>query len=436
MTRPASRLGIAIPSLLATVCMPALLAAGPYDDEPEQNGPFHDPVAVLQDKLDSKAQSLTYDDDFGYLKSVLDALEVPKSSQVLVFTKTSFQRNLIAPETPRAIYFGDDAYVGFVQGGDVLELASVDPERGTVFYTLPQRRTTQPKFVRQTHSCLQCHESGMTGGIPGHLMRSVYPDNRGMPILSAGTFVTTSQSPLADRWGGWYVTGTHGAQKHMGNAVASKPEEADELQKSPQGLNVTDLSRFFNTSLYLTPHSDITALMVAEHQTYLQNALAKAAGEAKRAVRDSEVLNKALNRPVDELTDSGRSRIQHTGDRLVRALLCCQEARLTDKITGTSDFAKEFESHGPRDRQGRSLRDLDLERRLFRYPCSYLIYSPAFDRLPEVLKEYVWQKLWSVLSGQDQSADFAHLSAEDRQGIVEILRETKPDLPAYWRQLP
>ena len=71
---------------------------------------------------------------------------------------------------------------------------------------------------------------------------------------------------------------------------------------------------------------------------------------------------------------------------------------------------------------------------MLKYPCSYLIYSEAFDGLSAESKEYVWQRLWDILSGKDPSDKFAHLAAADRQAIVEILRDTKSDLPDYWKR--
>ena len=114
-------------------------------------------------------------------------------------------------------------------------------------------------------------------------------------------------------------------------------------------------------------------------------------------------------------------------------MLMSGEAKLVAPMRGTSSFAKEFTAPGPRDPLGRSLRDLDLERRLFKYPCSYLIYSPSFDALPGAVSEYVWQRMWKVLSGEDTSEDFAHLTTDDRQAIREILRSTKSYLPEYWQ---
>jgi hypothetical protein len=187
------------------------------------------------------------------------------------------------------------------------------------------------------------------------------------------------------------------------------------------------------TSNYLTPHSDIVALMVLEHQTGMLNRLARAALETRMALYYQRDINKALGRPADYPSDSARSRIRNVGDRVVEYLLFGDEARLTDRIEGTSPFASEFSARGPRDPKGRSLRDLDLETRLFRYPCSYLIYSRAFDSLPAAAKDYVYQRLWDILDGRGTGKNDPSLAPEDRAAILEILRETKPDLPDYWK---
>src|SRR5262249_24032554 len=154
-----------------------------------------------------------------YLKAVLKALGVSEASQTLVFSKTSFQHARIGPRAPRALYFGDDVYVGYVRGGDVLEFSTVDPNLEATFYLLDQQKTEKPEFVGQTHACRQCHASGKTQEAPGHLVRSVFPSRTGLPVFNAGSFVTDPSSPFSESWGGWYVTGTHGGQRHMGNVV-------------------------------------------------------------------------------------------------------------------------------------------------------------------------------------------------------------------------
>ena len=409
-----------------------------YDQEPinYSDGPVNDPVAVLQRRIERGEVKLAYDARTGYLKSLLDELKIPVSSQVLVFSKTSFQRNRISPKTPRALYFNDDVYVGYCFGGDVLEISSTDPTQGAMFYTIAQRPEPGAKFLRQTHACLQCHDSSsMTGGVPGHIVRSVFTDSSGQPLLSAGTFRTTQESPLKERWGGWYVTGTHGEQMHLGNGFLVDEEQPEKFDTAA-GANVTSLAGRFDASGYLTSHSDIVALMVLEHQTQMHNLITKASYLARVAMRDLAEMNKALGEPADRISDSTRSRIRTAAEPLVKYMLFSGEAKLTEQIAGTSGFAEEFAASGPRDEKGRSLREFDLTTRMFKYPCSYLIYSESFDRLPVILKQQVYDRLYAVLSGEDQSREFAHLTGEDRKAILEILVATKKDLPESWNESP
>lgn len=394
--------------------------------------PKDDPVAQLQQRLDRGEVQLEYASPGGYLLSVLKQLQIPLSSQVLVFSKTSFQQHRITPETPRALYFNDNAYVGWVLGGDVVEVSSVDPERGGMFYSLDQRKGTKPKFIRR-EECLQCHASPKTLGVPGHVVRSVFPNREGFPQLQAGSFMTDHSSPLRERWGGWYVTGTHGAQRHLGNVWVQDPEQPDRLD-TEAGANLTDLRKLVELSAYPTPHSDLVALMVLEHQTRLHNLLTRTNWETRLALTQQKDINRAMGEPIDRWSDSTRRRIESQVDALLKYMLFTDEAVLTDPVSGTSDFQKEFPLAGPRDRRGRSLRDLDLRQRLFRYRCSFLIYSEAFEALPVEAKDRFYQRLWRVLSGEDQSSDFASLSKTDRKEILEILLETKRGLPAYWKK--
>jgi hypothetical protein len=407
----------------------------PFEGEPIQylTAPVNDPIARLQKRLERGETKLKYDDKHGFLESVLKVLKVPVSSQMLVFSKTSFQRHRISPQAPRAVYFGDDVYIGWVQGGDVLEISTVDPKQGATYYLLAQEPDEKPVFQRQTHDCLQCHASAKTQDVPGHLVRSVYPDDDGMPVFNAGTFTTSHESPLKERWGGWYVTGKHGAQRHMGNVFVTDKDQPERLN-TDAGANLTDLSRLVDTGPYLAPSSDIVALMVLEHQTQMHNFITAANYQARLALHYEKGINEALGRPADALSETTARRIHSAAEKLVKYILFVDEAPLSAKVEGTSSFEKDFTSKGPRDKRGRSLRDFDLERRLFRYPCSYLIYSAAFDALPAPAKTYVYHRLYEVLTGRDTSSEFAHLSGEDRRAILKILRETKPGLPDEWRE--
>jgi len=375
--------------------------------------PDSGPVARLQRRIDEGKVKLKHQGTYGYLLSVLDELKVPKSSQMLVFSKTSFQRERISPHNPRAVFFSDDVYIGYVPGSPMLEISAADPKLGGVFYTLDQNPAARPRFAR-TDQCLECHASGKTMGVPGHVVRSFETDENGVTDLKSGVSLVNHRTPFEERWGGWYVTGTHGGQTHRGNLMGA---EAFERQKSEPNFlgNLTNLNRFFDVSIVPTPHSDIVALMVLEHQTHMHNYLAR--------------LNQAAR---IMLLQYGHVKYLETAvDAFLQYMLFTEEAPLTDRVTGTSAFAQEFAAVGPRDSKGRSLRDFELRTRLFKYPCSYLIYSEAFDELPGALKDAIYKRLFDILAGNAKESEA--IQPQTRLAILEILRETKPDLPGYWK---
>lgn len=423
-------LAIALSGFLSS----ALTAEDEFDQEPILYGSSEpsDAIAKLEKRMADGRVNLEYTDEHGHLVALLQSLDIPISSQVLVFSKTSFQPERISPKTPRALYFNDDVYVGWVQGSDVFEISAADPLLGANFYTAESLKSQPLKFERQTHECLQCHASSQTFNVPGHIIRSVFPDETGQPIFRAGTYRTDHTSPLKERWGGWYVGGTHGKQRHMGNAVATDAENPRDLD-TEAGANRQDLTDSFNTKPYLSPHSDIVALMVLEHQARLHNEMTVASYATRKAQHYQEVMNEALERPEGYVSDSTKARIARYARRVVEVMLYAEETRLTDPLAGTSQFAEEFAARGPFDDQGRSLRQFDLKTRIFSYPCSYLIYSDTFNQLPEVLLEPIYRELYDVLTASETDEEFSHLSAEDRQAVLEILRATKSDLPEYWR---
>jgi hypothetical protein len=371
-----------------------------------------DAISRLQRRIDAGEVALKFDAKWGYLPSVLAALRIPASSQALVFSKTSFQLDKIGPWSPRAIYFGDDTYIGWVQRGTVLEVATVDPARGAMFYTLAQQPAAAPRFERQTHNCLQCHDSSLnTGGVPGFVVQSLYVDRYGYPLSSRRNPVMSDRAPFNERFGGWYVTGTHGDQVHMGNLAAELPAGdignmgvyIDRLDLHA-GANVTDLSARIKTSAYLSPGSDIVAQMLLIHQTSVHNLITQAS------------------------LDAGGPNEAASAEAMLRGLLFAGEAPLEAPIHGSAEFAAAFTGSGPRDSHGRSLRDLDLTHRLLKYPLSYLIYSEGFDGLPASVKSYVSRRLAEILTGKDNSPEFAPIDSATRQAILEILQDTKPSL--------
>jgi hypothetical protein len=383
-----------------------------------------DPVAKLQAAVDRGDVKLDYEPKHGYLKSVLDKLQIPLDSQTLVFSKTSFQYKKITPRTPRALYFNDDVYVGQVHDGKVLEFVSFDPMQGAIFYILDEHQSDHPVFQRAELDCTQCHIAAGTRGIPGVLLRSIYTMPSGGQAAETQAFITSQQSALKDRWGGWYVTGTHGSQTHMGNAVVQDKDNLEQLDQVA-GANITDLSKWIEPAAYLTGSSDIVAHLVLGHQTQMHNLITLTNYRTRLALYAAG---------ANPLSDDQRKQYEKPAEELLRYLLFANEAPLESAVKGDSGFAQEFASRGPRDPQGRSLRDFDLGTRIFKYPCSYLIYSEAFDALPEPAKGYVYHRLLEVLTGRDQSPDFAKLTGEDRRAILEILLATKPGLPDEWKK--
>jgi hypothetical protein len=263
----------------------------------------------------------------------------------------------------------------------------------------------------------------MTRGVPGYVFRSIYPDVAGQPFFSAGSFLVNDQTPLEERWGGWYVTGKHGSQRHMGNQWLRSADHAANMDLD-KGANVTNLADRFDVTAYLSKHSDIVALMVAEHQARVHNLISRASYGTQMALHYEKMLNKELGRPEGQRSESTMSRIKSVGEPLVQALLLSGETKLKEPIIGTSTFTAEFPKTGPRDGKGRSLRDLDLKTRLFRYPLSFLIFSSQFRGLPAPAKEYVYTRLHDVLTGKDSSKPFEHLTEFDRTSLHEILTST------------
>jgi len=375
----------------------------PLDDPAIQYGerPVDDPVARLQKRLESgQAKLETASNGLGYLPSVLKQLGVNPDSQALVFSKTSTQVENIGPRTPRAIYFSDDVMVGFVRNSDVLELASLDPKQGVQLYVLVT--AAQPAFA-PSQGCLRCHQGAVTLGVPGLLVSSVHPVSQ-TRSEHGNAFMTDHRTPLSARWGGWYVTGTTGSQTHLGNNTNLVDPVRSGGPSAQPTQNLTSLAEMFDTSKYVAPTSDIVALMTLEHQTRMTNLMIRIGWDARMGMAADK-----LNPEIEEM---------------VKYMLFVDEEPLKAPVKGVSTFTETFPQRGPRDPQGRSLRDFDLKTRLFRYPLSYMIYSAAFDGMPDKVRDRVYQRLYERLSSD---------SSETGKAILAIVRATKANLPDYWR---
>ncbi|MEO8098554.1 MAG: hypothetical protein ABI811_12700 [Acidobacteriota bacterium] len=377
-----------------------------------------DPIARLQEKLLRGDVELEFDSKEGYLPSLFKQLDINADSQMLVFSKTSFQGPKISPRSPRALYFNDNVAIGFVPNGDVMEFTALDPNQGIIFYTMERKKAEKPSFFRRGLECLNCHILANTQNVPGLLATSVIPRPDGSPRFAASALVVDSRTPLDQRWGGWYVTGLSGGLQHRGNSVSPNPDRPSELALR-NNQNVTSLESRFDVSNYMLPTSDLVALMTLEHQNRMTSYFTRINWEARIAEQEGKMTE--FEPRLDFLTDE-----------MVAYMLFENEARMYDPMSGVSTFAKTFPARGPRDKKGRSLRDFDLQTRVFRYPLSYMIYNPAFDAMPGIAKDQVYRKLFDKLTSPVPEKD-ARLSNEDRQAILEILADTKPGLPDYWK---
>lgn len=418
--------------LLSGVCCALLWSSRlSAQDEFEQppisyyDAPSNDPVAKLLQRIQSGQQSLERDEKGSYLKSLLKALDVSESSQCLVFSKTSLQITHIGPRTPRAIYFNDTVYVGMVVGSPVLELTALDPQLGCVFYTFAHEESSFD-IVRDRGQCLSCHATTRTERVPGALVRSIYSDRAGRPRSGSSTYNTDHRSPFEQRWGGWYVTGTHGTMRHLGNIFAVDREDPQKVDMEA-GANLDQLPKSLSSSPYLQKSSDIVALMVLEHQARLHNLITRANYETRQAIHLDMSMNEALGRDANYRSESTQRRIASVGEALLSGILFADEIQLDSPVSGVSDFATEFSKRGPTDPSGRSFYQLDLQNRMFKYPCSYLILSEHFDGLPEPVMTYVRDRLGQVLHGKCAPPKGVHLSDVDRTNIVDMLGSLKPD---------
>ena len=392
-----------------------------------------DAITRLQARLNSRALNLA-GTDREVVQTLLRELHIPPASQLLVFSKTSFQKDRISPHHPRALYYTDNCYVGWVPGG-LVEIAAIDAQLGPVFYSFDPQALSEknrPNFSRE-NDCLRCHGGNFVPGIPAVFARSVYADQEGEPLYRQGTKVVDYRTPFAERWGGWYVTGTHGSTLHRGNVLAS--EKNGQLVFNPaRGANVTNLSPFFAPGDYLTNSSDLVSLLVFEHQTAMQNALTSAGLNCRHMLDYQKRLQAALHEPDtgNELRyDSVRSVFDHAAEAVVDTLLFKDEAALPETITGFAAFQKAFTADAPQAKDGSSLKELLLAEQLFKNRCSYLIYSDSFLALPQPLKRRIYARLAKALELEQPDPRYIYIHRSERQRIAIILRETHSEFRNY-----
>lgn len=400
-----------------------------------ENAPFYysdteakDPVAHLVEQLKSGELVMDSSSDKAFLKDLLARLQIPIASQVLVYSKTSFQNSRILPSRPRALYFSEDYYVGWVQGGDI-EIISIDPMLGPIFYVLDIPRPPERKAaLRRPSECMNCHGGSRTSGVPGMLVRSVKTNIDGFPILAAGSSQTDHASPIAERWGGWYVTGENAGDKHMGNLLFEKREQNTAEIVRDHGT-LKNLDRVINTRPYLTNESDIVALMVMEHQITVHNIITQSAFNTRRWLHYDKIFDLAeIDDAPNGVRENTMRMIRNQADRLLKVMLFAEEIELESwGVEGGEAFQEAFQAKALESEKGRSLKDLELLSRLFKHRLSYMIYSKPFEQLPAVFKDVFYEKLHAILTDQADAETYGYLKKKERARILTILKETKPE---------
>lgn len=380
--------------------------------------PANDPAGVLGRGFSDGSVKLSGDTPLERMRQVLALLKIPESSQILVFSKTSKQNNLISPWTPRAIYFSENAYAAYVPGGQ-MEIISHDPVLGPVFQVVDLNEgPVAPVMQRVTGECLSCHGTARTSDVPGVLVRSVFTDADGRPLLGYGSFLVDAATPLSRRWGGYYVTGSS-SLPHLGNRQFRKDETPGERAAAPRFETVAGR---VDAGRYPRATSDIVALLVLEHQCQVYNLMTAASYRYRRMSWMSKTFDAASN--PDEGTAGKLA--DDDAKAIVGALLFKDAASLGDGVEGDETFQNAFTARFPKAKDGRSLAEFHLGSKLFANRCSHMIYSEVFRSMPERVKSAVVRRLRELLEGSEKVAGYEHLGKSERDRIAAILLETWP----------
>ena len=405
-----------------------------YNDyELEPHGYFSkdakDPVTLLMKRVQRGEVLIKEPNGKPLVERLLRELGLNKDTQILVFSRTSLQRREVSYSNPRALYFNESVYLGWMPNGRI-EIASFDPELGPIFYFQRELDDASSPLLARTRSCLGCHAGDATNFLPGSLGRSVYPDKSGRSLRSIDDYRRSGHHiPLHDRYGGWFVSGNHGAMRHMGNAIASREGGKITIDRE-QFANLEKLDRFFSTEAYPAPGSDIAALLVFDHQVTMHHRLVEAAYRARQSLFDSKLDPKETD--VSKLS-KGRSTDEFLEgrDKVVDYLLFRDETPIP-KVSCDPAFRRAFSANRIADRRKRSLKDLRLDGRIFENRCSYMIYSPTFDQFPPMLKGAIYARIHEILTSPKPVEGFDYLGRDEKRRILEILDETKEDLPPGW----
>jgi hypothetical protein len=385
-------------------------------DEPPHNYRQRTPqdrFTRLKGALESGEIALDGSSEKAFVISLLKALDVPATSQMLVFSTTSLQLNLISPSNPRALYFNEDIYVGYVPRGRV-EIVSIDPELGGIFYLCDIPKEERPFRAERSERCMNCHVSDETRYVPGLVIKSVIPGPGGGSLTAYRLGESGHGIPFDQRFGGWHVTGRHGITNHWGNLTGRLA--AGELTTFSNAPGAR-----FSFEKYLVATSDILPQLLHEHQAGFVNRVVEAAYRARTALHTSN----------GKLTAAQAAELDEQARIVCRYLLFADEALLPKGgVEGDPGYKADFLRTRRATAEGISLKDFDLQTRLFKHRCSYMIYSSIFSRLPSAMKERIYGRLRAALSSTKADKDYDYLTTAEKDAIRRILSETLADFRA------
>ena len=433
---------MAVPSSLRLMLLVGLSGMAAKDASGQQAEPFEEPpinysatqtndrATAINALFQNRATEIRSMPAKKRLKWLLDEMGVPVESQLFVFSKTSLQRDLINPEAPRVLYFSDEAYVGWSPTG-AFEVAVFDAKLGATFYVFEPHATKAEPLLARSGDCLLCHSRHEH--TPSLRTRSVFPDSNGEPLSGSGGSNIAPSTPLAERWGGWYVTGGRAPLEHRGNLTGKKIDDFEGPTAMPT-RNLASLEGVVDTRRYLLKTSDVIPLLMHDHQVHVHNVLSTAHQDARIALHRWPAMREILGLPADAPPQGSCVVVfDSQAEKVLDALLCRDEAAWPDGgLQGDGVFASAYAKARKPDAKGRSLRDLDLRFRLFRYRCSPLIYSQSFAALPKELRDIILLRLSAGLRAFPPSPSFGHLADDERVAIHEILTQTMAGLPAGW----
>ena len=413
--------------LILLVLAARVLAQAPIGFADPQHGywtrPPQDRFARIKAEIETGKRQLDVGSEKGLLLSLLRELDVPVSSQMLVMSATSLQKGLINPRNPRALYFNDDTYVGFVPRGRI-EIASIDPELGGIFYISQRGRNDRLPRIERADNCMTCHAPHYLDEIPGLVIESVVPGMTGGGEKAFRRETSGHAVPLDQRFGGWHVTGAGAFVRHWGNLM---------MEFTPEGRRERNvqIGELFEPERYPLATSDILPQLLHEHQVGFVNRTVRATYRARGSLRELEA---AKGTPREsEVAAKWNAERETLARDLVKYLLFADEAPLpSGGVQGDPQFKADFLARRKTAADGTSLRDFELQTRLFTRRCSYMIYSPSFLGMPAALKEAVFRQLGAALDEGHPMPEFAYLPDAEKRSIRTILKETLTELPPTW----